>query len=346
VPTAVVPSGGVRGQTTSCAPSPIWAPSTANSAPARRPPPTATSSSSPAAPPTDGARRRVPGASSPPDEDAARSEGVSPSRWLPALIRRGRPRSDLLGRGARRPASAGAPTSRSSSRPSTRGQPLPFGADRALLGWIQTLALQGGPTVRFDRLSDFFRAFGLASSGREYRIFRERLSRLCGLSITVRLSAEDGDRQLSMIPIKKSFTPGAGDEARTVLRSEASQLLLVPRSYGLELDPDFYQYLCEHPVPLPMPIMRLFHNSPKAWDFAQIVLYRSYAASTACVMTWPELLDQMSSEDTALSRLKATLRQVLREIQTVYPGFPARFLPARQGLRIELWRPPTASSRS
>ena len=121
-----------------------------------------------------------------------------------------------------------------------------------------------------------------------------------------------------MIPIKKSFTPGAGDEARTLLSSEASQLLLVPRTYGLELDPDFYQYLCEHPVPLPMPIMRLFHNSPKAWDFAQIVLYRSYAASTACVMTWPELLDQMSSEDTALSRLKATLRQVLREIQTIY----------------------------
>jgi hypothetical protein len=225
-------------------------------------------------------------------------------------------------------------------------QPLPFGADRALLGWIQTLALQGGPTVRFDRLSEFFRAFGLASSGREYRIFRERLARLCGLSITVRLSAEDGDRQLSMIPIKKSFTPSGGDEARTLLCSEASQLLLVPRSYGLELDPDFYQYLCEHPVPLPLPIMRLFHNSPKAWDFAQIVLYRSYAASTACVMTWPELLDQMSSEDTALSRLKATLRQVLREIQTVYPGFPARFLPARQGLRIEPWRPPTASSRS
>ena len=40
--------------------------------------------------------------------------------------------------------------------------------------------------------------------------------------------------------------------------------------------------------------MRLFHNSPKARDFAQIVLYGSYAASTACVMTWPELLDQMS----------------------------------------------------
>jgi hypothetical protein len=36
-------------------------------------------------------------------------------------------------------------------------QPLPFGADRALLGWIQTLALQGRPTVRFDRLSCVFR---------------------------------------------------------------------------------------------------------------------------------------------------------------------------------------------
>jgi uncharacterized protein (TIGR02246 family) len=61
-------------------------------------------------------------------------------------------------------------------------------------------------------------------------------------------------------------------------------------------------------VPLPLPIMRLFHNSPKAWDFAQIVLYRTYASSTTCVMTWPELLDQMSSDPIDLTSLLRFLR--------------------------------------
>jgi hypothetical protein len=44
------------------------------------------------------------------------------------------------------------------------GIPLPYGADRALLGWIQTLCYHDR-FVSFDTLTQFFRAFGLSDSG-------------------------------------------------------------------------------------------------------------------------------------------------------------------------------------
>ena len=173
-------------------------------------------------------------------------------------------------------------------------QPLPFGADRALLGWIQTLAYRS-PHIRFSSLTEFFRAFGLSDSGREYRVFHERLARLLGLSISVQLTSDEGARHLTMHPLKRSFIP-TRDEAHHLLGSHlASQLVLTPRDYGFELDPDFYEYLRANPVPLPLPIMRAFHNSPKAWDFASLVLYRSYAARSSSVMIWPELLEQIAA---------------------------------------------------
>ena len=200
-------------------------------------------------------------------------------------------------------------------------QPLPFGADRALLGWIQTLAYQS-PHIRFSSLTEFFRAFGLSDSGREYRVFHERLARLRGLSISVQLTSDEGERHLTMHPLKRSFIP-TRDEAHHHLGSRlAGQLMLTPRDYGFELDPDFYEYLRANPVPLPLPIMRAFHNSPKAWDFASLVLYRSYAARSTSVMTWTEPLQQIATNDAATRRLKATLAGVLREIRAIYPSFP------------------------
>jgi hypothetical protein len=180
------------------------------------------------------------------------------------------------------------------------GHPLPYGADRALLGWIQTRGYEDR-FITFHSLTNFFDAFGLSRSGRDYARFRERLARLLGLAVT-------------------------------------PPLLLVRSRYGFELDPDFHAYLRTNPVPLPLPLMRLFHNRPQAWDFASFVLYRCFAARAASVVPWSELTEQMASTDRYPRRLKANLRQVLQEVRVVYPGFPAHFLPGWQGLAVARWR--------
>ena len=48
----------------------------------------------------------------------------------------------------------------------------------------------------------------------------------------------------------------------------------------------------------------------------------------------------MATRDSAHRRLKASLAAVLQEIRVVNPDFPARFLPGRQGLRFQAWKPP------
>ena len=218
-------------------------------------------------------------------------------------------------------------------------QPLPYGADRALLGWLQTLGYQD-PFITFQSLTQFFRAFGLSDSGRDYIRFRERLARLLGLAITVRLDSEEGESRIVMQPLKKAFTPKTRSEVRHAQEGEASpQLILVQNRYGFELDPDFWQYLRSNPVPLPLPLMRLFHSRPQGWDFAQFVLYRCFAARTPSVLPWSELIAQMGSTDRSPRRLKANLVQVLKEIRVVYSDFPAAFLPGCKGLQVEPWRP-------
>jgi hypothetical protein len=217
--------------------------------------------------------------------------------------------------------------------------PVAFGADRALLGWIQTRGYDDG-FVSFNSLTEFFRAFGLSQSGREYLRFRERLRRLESLSITVRLDTDEEAARVNLQPIKKSFTPRTSREARERLAQEtAPQLMLVKSRYGFQLDPDFWEYLKANPVPLPLALMRLFHNRPKAWDLTAFVLYRSYAARTPSVVPWQELLNQMGSTDRYPHRLKATFTTVLDEIRVVYPTLGARFLRGFGGLQIEPWRP-------
>ena len=219
------------------------------------------------------------------------------------------------------------------------GIPLPYGADRALLGWIQTLCYHDR-FVSFETLTQFFRAFGITDCGREYARFRGRLERLMSLALSVRLDEGHTSARLAMQPLKKSVTPRTPRDVRLSLAAEASnQLVLLKNRWGFELDPDFHAYLRANPVPMPLALMRRFRSQPKAWDFAQFVLFRSFSASTPSVVPWNELLSQMASQDGYPRRLKLTLTRVLEEIRDLYRDFPAQFLPGFRGLQISPWRP-------
>ncbi len=220
------------------------------------------------------------------------------------------------------------------------GIPLAFGADRTLLGWIQTHAYRDG-FVSFETLTEFFRAFGLSDGGREYARFRERLRRLESLAIRIRYETQSDIGSIQLRPILASFTPRAGRPIEDRPDQDLQLVILrIPGRYGFQLDPTFHEYLRENKVPLPLPLMRLFKNSPQAWDFASLVLYRSYAARTRSIIPWRALIDQLGTSDRSHRRLKLALGQVLEEIRVIYPNLPARFLYGKNGLQIDPWRPP------
>ena len=213
--------------------------------------------------------------------------------------------------------------------------PLPFGADRALLTWMQTQAYRDG-FVSLRSLTGFFRAFNLHPSGSEYQRFRARLQRVASLAITIRLDTENESLRLRLHPLKCARTP---KEFETTGQTLPSAQVLRRERFGFALDPDFWAYLRANPVPLPLPLMRRFHGRPKAWDLAAFVLYRSYVARTPSVVPWPDLMAQLGSRDTFPRRLKATLSAVLDEIRVVYPNLRTRFLPGFAGLEIQPWKP-------
>jgi hypothetical protein len=213
--------------------------------------------------------------------------------------------------------------------------PLPFGADRAFFAWMQTQALNRG-SIEFGALNEYLEAFRLGSSGREYRVAHERLRRLESLSMTIRVESPDTEEVVHLHPLKRATKPR---QVEVICKRRGSIPLAVRRGrFGFELDPDFWQHLRSHPVPLPLALMRQFHNRPQAWDFAAFLFYRSFAARSPSVVPWNDLVDQLGARDSFPRRLKVSLARVLREILVVFPGFPPHFLPGFQGLAVAPWR--------
>ncbi len=216
--------------------------------------------------------------------------------------------------------------------------PLPFGADRALLAWIQTRAFRDG-TIVFDNLNDFLRCFGLNASGANYARFRQRLERIANLTIQVRFSGSEID-VTNAPPIERAVFPDTPGPRRQlhVPNSESGEQTLHPGRYGLQLSPGFHRYLRQSPIPLPLALLRRFHNQPLAWDLASFTLWRCHAARRPSVIPWPSLVDHLGSRDRDRKQLKRSLDRILDQIRCAYPRFPVRLLPRYQGLAVAPWR--------
>ncbi len=223
------------------------------------------------------------------------------------------------------------------------GIALPFGADRALLAWIQTRAFRDG-YILFDTLNDFFSAFQLNSSGANYARFKTRLQRLANLTIQVRISGSDIDIT-NAPPLERAVFPDTPIDRRqlNITGRDGRERVVRTARYGLKLSRSFHRYLCQNPIPLPLGLLRRFHDQPMAWDLASLTIWRCYVASRASFIPWHSLVEHLGSHDRDRKQLKRTLSRVLEKIRQTYPSFPVHFLPAYRGLAIVPWRP--AASR-
>ncbi len=217
---------------------------------------------------------------------------------------------------------------------------LPFGADRALLAWIQTRAFRDG-YILFDNLNDFLTSFRINDSGTNYARFKERLLRLTNLVVQVRVTGSALD-VTNAPPIERAVFPDTPMPRRSlsVGEPESGQRIVRPERYGLQLSRSFHRYLCQSPIPLPLPLLRQFHRRPLAWDLASLVLWRCYAASRPSVIPWPSLVEHLGSHDRDRKQFKKRLSQILGRIKLAYPDLPVHFLPAYRGLAVASWRPP------
>lgn len=221
---------------------------------------------------------------------------------------------------------------------------LPFGADRALLAWIQTRAFRDG-YVLFDSLRDFLDCFHLNSSGANYARFRQRLERIANLTIQVRVTGSDVDIT-NAPPIERAVFPGTPLALRQLVLADPAggEKTVSPRRYGLQLSRSFHRYLRESPIPLPLELLRRFHDKPMAWDLTSLAIWRCYVANSASVIPWPSLIEHLGSHDRDRKHLTRSLSRILDQVRLAYPGFPARLLPRYRGLAIEPWQLPATTS--
>jgi len=218
---------------------------------------------------------------------------------------------------------------------------LPYGADRALLAWIQTRGFKDG-YLYFDTLHEFLDDFGLDRGGKNYKRFHERLRRVESLMINIVVESS-GERLVGNLPpIRWSYTPKtAAALRRQIADEEQGQKLLIRAPYGFKLDVEFWKYLRSNFAVLPLELMRVFHARPRDWDLAQFLLVRCAIARSTSPVRIEELGHQLGSVDTNPRRLAVALRRVLKEIHLVYPDFPAEVLSPKQ-VQVGPWRPPGA----
>jgi hypothetical protein len=208
------------------------------------------------------------------------------------------------------------------------GVPLPFGQDRVLLGWLQTMAKrQRSPIVRFDSALSYFKAFGIHGTGKDYTRFRDAMERLSKFSILVEISGTGQEAGSKDNVIRRWYMPTRQD-----VRDERTGQVELPglqsskqSRYFIEFDDSFFNELLNEAVPVPLEVMRNYADDPISWDFIQFVAYRCKSAKRMSRIPWESLLEMLGSTDRNHSRLRSKLAKVLGNLGEIWPGMNATF---------------------
>ena len=152
---------------------------------------------------------------------------------------------------------------------------LPYGNDRAIITWLMTLAREhGSPKVEFDSAMQFFTAFGMADSGKNYADLREALERISNVVITYgyesRIANVDRDLGEKLVYDKQLPT-------RSDIRGEKTGLVRLSglTNYYIQFGEQTFKELVSTPVSIPLDILRRYRSSPTSWDLLNFIVAAS-----------------------------------------------------------------------
>lgn len=152
---------------------------------------------------------------------------------------------------------------------------LPYGNDRAIITWLMTLAREhGSPKVEFDSAMQFFTAFGMADSGKNYADLREALERISNVVITYgyesRIANVDRDLGEKLVYDKQLPT-------RSDIRGEKTGLVRLTglTNYYIQFGEQTFKELVSTPVSIPLDILRRYRSSPTSWDLLNFIVAAS-----------------------------------------------------------------------
>lgn len=190
---------------------------------------------------------------------------------------------------------------------------FPFGnIPRLLLAYFSTQAVQlkSREVPLCDSLSEFMRALGMNSNGRDIRRMKEQLYRLLSANISFRYEQPDEYAAGANKPIAKKYSFW-WDERNKDQKSLFKNAVI--------LDEDFYDEISSHPVPIDMRAVALLKQSSLALDFYTWLTYRVYDLKAPQKITWSTLHKQVGSDYNRVRDFKKYAIDALTKVKTVYP---------------------------
>ncbi len=197
---------------------------------------------------------------------------------------------------------------------------LPYGNDRAIITWLMTLAREHGtPKVQFDSAMEFFSAFGIGDSGRNYVELREALERICNVVITYGYESDslDVDRDKGEKLVYDKQLPSRRDVSSE--RTGLVRLTGLP-NYFIEFGDKTFKELVSSPVSIPLEILRRYRNNPTNWDLLNFIVAESASieAGGSKSLALSAVVQFLGSQDKNLRKLKLRIEMLHQELGELF----------------------------
>lgn len=205
---------------------------------------------------------------------------------------------------------------------------LPFGADVNMLHWMINRAIQtGSPFVSWETAQEYLTWMNLSKGGRTLKELRARFERIAGLAITVQRT-NSTDVETFVMPIvrasrlPKSVKPQPGS---VTSNDEPGKKPNQPR--GLMFDEAFFKDFITHNVPMLKALLLLVSERPQLQQYIGFLGWRSWAASSATLIPWANLREQLWHGDSNERRIKQRFKETIEALRIAWPELQAEARP-------------------
>jgi hypothetical protein len=208
---------------------------------------------------------------------------------------------------------------------------LPFGSDVDMLHWLINKSIQmDSPFVNWKTAEEYLTWMNLSKGGKTLKDLRARFERIAGLSITVQRTDSSDVETFRMPIIRASRLP------LSVKSQDRSTASVVPsarekqdsfRLRGLTFDESFFKDFMAHNVPMLKALIVLVSERPQLQQYIGFLGWRSWAASSATLIPWTMLREQIWHRDTNERRIKQRFKETIQALRIAWPELQAEARP-------------------
>jgi hypothetical protein len=201
---------------------------------------------------------------------------------------------------------------------------LPFGQDRLIPIWMATLAKeQKSRIVSFEAASDFLKYFGIDTNGAKYDRLIEGFERIFWATIVFGTDIQTEGASVfgrSRFNFFKSIRLWRSHDEKPPQPGNHQNVI--------ELSHEFYEEICNHPIPVDLNVVKALSDSPGNLDFYTWIVWRCWklGADVEIPLHGPNgLIHQLGvSDETTKKEFTRRIRDWLKVTYTLWPECPAK----------------------